>query len=176
MTSSLHVGFFADERSLLVAVRAAKACGLRVDDVWTPHPIHGLDELLGLRRSRLGVVCFLGGVVGLSGGFAFQYWASARNWPLDVGGMPFNSFPAFVPMAFELTILVAGICTVLGLLLRNRLRPGKAPVELMESTTDDRYALVVGVPDGSVTEGAVRRLWLECGALRTADVPQEDLR
>lgn len=175
MTNLLHVGFFHDEATILAAIRSARAEGLHVDDVWSPHPIHGLDEVLGLRRSRLGIVCFVGGVLGATAGFALQYWASAIDWPLNVGGMPFNSFPAFVPMAFELTILFAAIGTVVGLLMRNRLRPGRPAAELMDATTDDRYALVLSVPDGSVAEGAVQRVWKH-GASETLDIPREDLR
>lgn len=176
MSAVAYVGYFRDEGSLLAAIAAARAEGLRVDDVWSPHPIHGLDELLGLRRSHLGVVCFVGGLVGLVGGFGFQYWASAVDWPLDVGGMPFRSWPAFTPMAFELTILLAGLCTVAGLLLGNRLRPGRRALEVMEPTTDDRYALVLAVPDGSVAEGAVERVWRECGAVESLGLPGGDLR
>lgn len=175
MSALVHVGFFADEPSLLAALERAQEEGLCVEDVWTPHPIHGLDGRLGLRRSRLPVVCFVGGVIGLAGGFGLQYWASAIDWPLDVGGMPFNSFPAFVPMGFELTILVAGLCTVAGLLIGNRLRPGRRVVEGLRATSDDRYALVVRVPDGAVREGAVGRVWAECGALDRMELPREDL-
>lgn len=175
MSASSHVGFFASEHDLLAALEDARAEGLVVDDVWSPHPIHGLDDRLGLRRSRLPVVCFAGGALGLAAGLGFQYWASALSWPLDVGGMPFNSFPAFVPMAFEMTILGAGLVTIAGLIVRNRLRPGRRRVALLARTSDDRYALVLRIPDGSVCEGAVQRIWSTCGALETLDVPREDL-
>lgn len=175
MSASSHVGFFATEDSLLAAVECARAEGLVVDDVWSPHPIHGLDGRLGLARSRLPVVCFAGGALGLGLGLGFQYWASAVDWPLDVGGMPFDSFPAFVPMAFEMTILFAGLFTIVGLLVGNRLRPGRRRVELLARTSDDRYALVLRVPDGSVRDGAVQRVWRVCGACETLNVPREEL-
>ena len=176
MTSLVHVAFFSDEPALRRAIDACRAQGLHVDDVWSPHPIHGLDELLGLRRSRLPVLCFAGAVAGLAAGLGLEYWASAVSWPLDVGGKPFDSFPAFVPVAFELLILLAGLCTVAGLLVRNHLWPGRRARARMAPTTDDRYALVVRAPDGSVREGAVRRVWLEHGAHDAFDVPAEEWR
>lgn len=139
------IAWFTDEEHLLDAVRAARAAGLVVDDVYTPYPVHGMDEAMGLRASRLTWVCFGAAMIGLASAFALQGWASAGSWPLNVGGKPMWSIPAFVPVAFELTVLFAGLITVAALLIRARLRPrlsGRAGLAI-GGVTNDRFALVL---------------------------------
>lgn len=136
------VATFTDEASLLGAVRAARAGGLTIEDAYTPYAVHGLDEALGLRRSRLTWVCFLAGLTGGSCALAFQLWTSTTSWALNVGGKPFASIPAFVPVTFELTVLSAALVSAAAFLLRSRLYPGKGSAPLPR-VTDDHFALVV---------------------------------
>ena len=92
-----------------------------------PLPIHGIDDVLGIRRSRLTIVCFVAGLVGCAVGLLAQYWTSAVDWPLDIAGKPFDSLPAFVPVAFELTVLFGGLATALVLLGPQPPVAGKRP-------------------------------------------------
>jgi hypothetical protein len=137
--------------------------------VVSPYPIHGLDELLGLRRTRLPWATLTGAVVGLSFGVWLQYWASATDWPTNVGGKPFDSLPAFVPVAFELTILCAGLCTVFGLLWRCGLRPGARLRAERPRSTDDRIALVIAQRDARHDARELRQVLFESGALEVVD-------
>ena len=167
MTRRIDVGVFAAEDSFLDAARACRAHDLEIVDALTPHPVHGLDDIAGIRRSRLPAATLVAGIVGFSLGTWLQIWTSAKDWAVDVGGKPWNSMPAFLPITFELTVLCAGLTTVAVLLVRSRLRPGGTPALDGLGTTDDRYALLVASPMGARTAQEMRKLWGELGAERS---------
>lgn len=158
MSRRLAVAVFDDEGRFLRAATAVRTAAFEVVDAYSPHPVHGLDGALGLRRSRLPWVTLAAGLTGLLLGTWFQYWASATDWPINVAGKPWNSLPAFVPVIFELTVLFAGVATFVFVLARSGLRPGRRPRAPVEGTTDDRFALVVGRRETSAT-------WEELGEL-----------
>ena len=167
MTRRIDVAVFGSEDGLLDAARTCRASGLEIVDVRSPHPIHGLDEVAGIRRTRLPVVTLVAGACGFALGNWLQFWTSAQDWPLDVGGKPWDSMPAFLPVTFELTVLFAGLATVAALLVRSRLGPGR-PVTLGDlGTTDDRYALLVASPMGAHTSRDMQVLWAQVGAERS---------
>jgi hypothetical protein len=112
---------FDNPDELVHAVRRARAAGYRKMDAYTPFPVHHLAEELGFHRSGLAMIVLIGGVVGCAAGFAMQYWISAIDYPLNIGGRPLNSWPSFIPVTFEMTILVAAISAVLGMLALNGL-------------------------------------------------------
>jgi len=147
------VATFSDERGLLAATRAVRAAGIAIEDAYTPYAVHGLDEAMGLRRSRLTWVCFLAGATGASFAIGFQLWTSVVSWPLNVGGKPFASIPAFIPITFELTVLTAALVSAGAFLFRSRLFPGRRAAPLPR-VTDDRFALVIA--DGDAARGLVR--------------------
>lgn len=163
MSQTVVVAGFAEEAHLRRAVSAVRQRGWIVVDIYAPYALHDLERLLGWRRSRLPVACFLGGILGLAAAFWFQFWASVRSWPLNVGGRPWNSLPAFVPVAFESMVLLAGFSLVFALLLRCRLYPGKQPRLPSPRVTDDRFAVVLEAPSNAVEE--VRRVFHECQAV-----------
>ncbi len=165
MSRVRHVGVFEREASLLGAIAESRERGLEIIDAYSPYPIHGIDELIGIRRSRLTLVCFFGGVVGLCLGLGFQYWTSAMDWPINVGGKPFDSLPAFVPVGFELTVLIGGLSTAFALAVRSRLWPGKRS-RAIEGVTDDRFALVIARADASLASAELGALLERHGALR----------
>jgi hypothetical protein len=137
------VATFGDERGLLSAVRAVRARGLRVHDVYSPYPVHRLDEAMGIGPSRLPIVTLAGGVLGLLASLSFQFYVAVFDWRLNVGGKPDNSTLAFVPITFEMTVLAAGLATVAALLLRCRLFPAARVPVLEPLATDDLFALVL---------------------------------
>jgi hypothetical protein len=112
---------FESPDELVGAVRRARAAGYRKMDAYTPFPVEHLAEELGFHRSALPLVVLIGGLVGCAGGFLLQYWISAVDYPLNIGGRPLNSWPSFIPVTFELTILVAALSAVLGMLALNGL-------------------------------------------------------
>ncbi len=166
-SSMHHFAAFESGASLLAAAREGRKRGLRLVDAHTPNPVHGLDPVMGIRRSRLPLVTLFCGSVGAAIALWFQYWSSASDWPLDVGGKPFDSLPAFVPVAFELLILCAGLGTAATLFVRSRLAPGRQTKIVHERASSDRYVLVVERADASVPEDALDALWDRHGALET---------
>jgi len=156
------LGCFTDEASLLAAVRFARERGFAVDDVYAPYPIHALDEAMGLRRTRLPYVTLLGGLAGMVAAIGLQVWGAVIDWPLDVGGKPANSALAFLPITFELTVLLAGLSSAGAFLWRSRLHPTAPVRHLAPGVTDDTFVLVLD-PAGAHAEAA-RHLLVETGA------------
>lgn len=134
---------FKDEQALLDAAKALKEKRLELLDAYTPFPIHGLDEVLGEKRSRLPIVCFIAGSIGCISSMYFQIWTSAQSWPINVGGKPFASIPAFIPVTFEVTVLLAGLTSVAAFFLRSRLYPGKAAQIPHPNVTSDGFWLAI---------------------------------
>jgi hypothetical protein len=119
---------FDDPTTLVAATRRAYHEGYRHMDAYAPVPIEELHEALGTPHTRLPLVVLIGGLFGCVGGFLLQYWVSAIAYPLNVGGKPYLSWPAFVPVTFECTILAAALSAVLGMLALNGLPMPYHPV------------------------------------------------
>jgi hypothetical protein len=119
---------FEDPTSLVAATHGAYREGYRVMDAYSPYPIEELHEALGARHTRLPLIVLVGGLCGCIGGYALQYWVSAMAYPINVGGRPIHSWPAFIPITFECTILVAALSAVLGMLALNGLPMPYHPV------------------------------------------------
>src|SRR5712691_2898444 len=112
---------FDDPSSLVAATERAHHEGYRRMDAYSPFPIEELHDALGSPHTRLPLVVLIGGLCGCIGGYGLQYWSSAIAYPLNIGGKPFHSWPAFIPVTFECTILVAALSAVLGMLALNGL-------------------------------------------------------
>ena len=139
------LGFFKDPHAMIEGMKKIRAAGYRGYDAFSPYPIHGMDAAQGLKRSPLPFVTFGAGLTGFAIAISFQYWASAVDWPLIVGGKPFFSWPAFVPILFEVTVLLAGLSTVGAMFLLNGL-PNVTRRIFDPSLTRDRFALVIEAP------------------------------
>ena len=119
---------FDDPSSLVAAAERARHAGYACMDAYSPFPIEELHEALGSPHSRLPLIVFIGGLAGCIGGYALCYWSSVIAYPLNIGGKPFHSWPAFIPVTFECTILVAALSAVLGMLALNGLPQPYHPV------------------------------------------------
>ena len=164
MSRRIHLAVFDRQDQLLAAARECREKKLELCNAYTPYPIHELDEVLGIRRTRLPWICLIGGVAGLGLGLWFQYWASSVDWPINVGGKPWNSLPAFMPVAFELMVLFAGLSTAVGLWLCSGLLPGRKPKRSMPRVTDDRFGLVVAGRDATLDPEEIRGILQSHGA------------
>jgi Protein of unknown function (DUF3341) len=158
------VARFENERRLVDAVRAVRARGLRVYDAYAPYAIHGLDDAMALRPSRLPLVTLAGGLLGLVSALGLEFYTAVIDWPLNVGGKPDNSLLAFIPIAFELTVLGAGLLTVAAFLSRYRLWPTTSARCVDHSATDDAFVLALRCRQTAFDRNLVERLLLEHGA------------
>jgi hypothetical protein len=163
MSSGCCLGVFEREKDMLQAADAVREQGWQVQDIYSPYPIHGTARALGLARCRLPRAAFVFGALGVGFAFWFQFWASAWDWPINVGGRPWNSLPAFVPVAFEMMVLFAGLGVVLSWLVVCRLFPGKTAALPSLRVTDDQFALVVLRPRPDADSEIIFRLFRECG-------------
>lgn len=141
---------FDTPTDLVRAARRAREAGYRQVDAFSPYPIEELNEAIGIRRTRLPVLILFGGLLGTLTGYLLQYYTSAIDFPINVGGRPFNSWPAFVPITFELTVLFAAFSAVFGMLGRNGLPRPYHPVfnvPRFELASRDRFFLLIEATD-----------------------------
>lgn len=171
--AKILVATFSETDPLLRAVRKARREMFRVYDVFAPFPVHGLDEALGVRRTRLPWVTLLCALTGLATAVTLQFYTNVLDWPLDVGGKPDNSTLAFVPICFELSVLFGGLGTVAALLVRARLYPGKKPWLFNPGVTDDVFAMVLRRPSDDETHQRALALLKECGAASVTESEAE---
>jgi hypothetical protein len=164
MSGQIIQGVFQREEDLLRAAEAGRRAGWRIVDIYSPYPVHGSDRMMGLPRSRLPRAALAFGTLGLAFAFWFQFWVSAQDWPLNVGGRPWNSLPAFVPVAFEMMVLSAGLGVVLTWLFICGLFPGKKAVLASTRVTDDRFVLQLQGSGPETDAAAIRRVLQECNA------------
>lgn len=149
------IGYFDEPGELLEATAEARKAK-HVIDAFTPYPIHGLEHAQGLPRSFLPWVTFGAGITGFVCAFTLEYWTSAVSWPIIVGGKPMNSWPAFVPVMFELTVLFAGLFTVGAMLIANGL-PNMKRKSFDPSITCDRFALLIESPTEKAAASYAKR-------------------
>lgn len=141
---------FRDPEQLLHAARRARKEGYTRMDAYTPYPVEGLAEALGFEKTRVPLLVLLGGVLGAVGGYALQYGLNVVDYPINIGGRPLNSVPAWVPVTFEMTILCAALFAVFGMLALNRLPMPYHPVFNVPDfalATTDRLFLALEASD-----------------------------
>jgi ActD protein len=173
MSQRLLLAIFEREEDVLGATRASMEHGFKVADVHTPYAVHGMEEAMRLAPSRLPWVCFLLGLLGAMFKVWFEYWTTWITWPLNVGGKPWDSLPAFIPVTFEVMVLLAGVSTVIAFFLVARIRPGKKPVLPIPRITDDRFLLVLEETDAVFDSVKVRELFRQFNAVQVEERVEE---
>jgi hypothetical protein len=151
---------FEDPTSLVTATERAHHEGYRCMDAYSPFPIEELHEALGSAPSRLPLIVLIGGLVGCIGGYALEYWSSVIAYPLNIGGKPLHSWPAFIPVTFECTILAAALSCVLGMLALNGLPMPYHPVFNLPRfalASRNRFFLCIEAKDPKFDLEATRR-------------------
>jgi len=165
MHQQLFVGIFAKEEHIIAATRATLEAGYSIHDVFAPYAVHGLSEAMGLKPSRLTWVCLAFAVTGLLLATSAQFWVGAVDWPLNVGGKPVNSLPAYLPVMFELTVLLGGLGVVFTLFARTKLYPGKVEWLPDAGVTNNRFVIALEAGEASFDIVLVERLWRQFGLL-----------
>lgn len=159
------LGVFEDEEVLLHAIENIRAAGTKIYEVFTPFPIHGIDDVLGIKRSRLPIAAFLYGCCGLAFALWMQIYMMGYDWPMIIGGKPHVALPSFIPVSFELTVFCTAHGMVITFLIVCGLYPRmKVPV-LDVRSTDDKFVMAIEVKDGVTDINKVNDLLRSNGAV-----------
>jgi len=166
---------FSGPHEVVAAARRVYEAGYRKVDAFSPYPMEALSEALELHRSRLPLLVLLGGVAGLVAGYGLEYWASVIEYPLNIGGKPLHSWPAFIPPAFETTILFAALTAVLGMLALNGLPEPYHPVFNVPTfalATKDRFFICIEASDPKFDADRTWSFLLSLGPRVVSEVEQ----
>jgi len=166
---------FDSAEALLAAAGRAHRAGYRRMDGYTPFPVEGLTEALGIRPTKLPLLVLLAGMGGALLGFASQYYVTVIDYPVIVGGRPFNSWPAYIPITFEVTILFAALTAVVAMIALNGLPMPYHPVfnvPRFALATQDRFFLCIEAADPLFDRETTRRFLESSNAREVCDVEQ----
>jgi hypothetical protein len=165
---------FEEPEQLLEAARRAYSAGYRNMDAYSPMPIEGLAEAIGFTRHWVSLVVLIGGLMGCAGGFMLLWWISVIAYPHNVGGRPFNSWPMFIPITFECTVLAAALSSVVGMLAMNKLPMPYHPVfnvpQFATRASVDRFFLCIEASDPKFNVEQTKAFLLELNPEEVAEV------
>jgi len=164
---------FDNPENLLVAAKRAYQEGYRRMDAYSPFPIEGLAEAIGFHKNRLPLIVLLGGVFGCLAGYGLLYYAEVMDYPLNIGGKPFHSWPAFIPITFETTVLFAALSAVLGMLALNGLPMPYHPVfnvPRFALASRDRFFLCIEARDPKFDLAATKQFLESLGPQEVSEV------
>jgi len=167
---------FDGPERLIEAAERVRDAGYRRTDAYSPFPVHGLAEALGLHKSRVAMLVLIGGIAGALGGFFMQYISATMAYPFNVGGKPLNSWPAFIPITFEMTVLCAAFAAVLGMLGLNGLPQPYHPLfnvkSFAEHASRDRFFIAIESIDAKFSLDETRRFLESLGPKEVIEVPR----
>ncbi len=159
------VGVFDDEEVLLTGIKGVRDSGIKIHEVYSPFPVHGIDEALGLKKSRLPIAAFLFGMTGTSLALLMQIWMLGFDWPMIIGGKNPASLPPFIPVTFEMTVLLAALGMVGTFMIVSGLKPYKWPRQFDLRSTDDKHIMAVDLAlNNSKSKEEIGRILKGAGA------------
>ena len=159
------VGIFDDEDILLKGIKKVRDNGVKIQDVYSPFPVHGIDDALGLKRTRLPIAAFLFGMTGTSLALLMQIWMLGYDWPMIIGGKNHASLPPFIPVTFELTVLLSALGMVGTFMIVSDMKPYKWPRQFDLRSTDDKHVMAVDLGlNGSKSKDDLKRILKDSGA------------
>ena len=164
---------FENPTDLVAAAQKVYSLGYRRINGYSPYPIEELSEAIGFTKTSLPLIVFIGGLIGGLSGFFMQYWIEVIDYPINVGGKPTNSWPAFIPITFEMTVLFAAFSAVLGMLILNKLPQPYHPVFNLPNfalATRDRFFLAIEANDAKFNHAEVVDLLKSLNAVAVTDV------
>lgn len=162
--SKFIIGVYDREDILLKAVHSVRKSGVKIHEVFTPFPVHGLDDALGYKRSRLPIAAFLFGLLGTSLALTMQIGMMTVDWPMIIGGKDFLPLPSFIPVSFELTVLLASFGMVGTFFVVSNLKPWGKPVMFDIRSTDDKHIMAIDLSKNKLSEADIKKSLKESGA------------
>lgn len=165
---------FENVNDAIVAARRTYAAGYRKLDAYSPFPVEELSEAIGFHKNGVALICLIGGLLGGTAAFTLQWWVNNVSYPLNIGGRPLNSWPSFIIVTFEMTILFSGLSAVFGMLALNGLPMPYHPVfnvPRFEQVTRDKFFIVIFSSDKNYDAIGTRQFLEGLGATMVAEVP-----
>lgn len=164
------VGIFDDEDVLLNGIKKVRDSGIKIQDVYSPFPVHGIDDALGIKKTRLPIAAFMFGITGTALALLMQIWMLGYDWPMIIGGKNHASLPPFIPVTFEFTVLLSALGMVGTFMIVSDMKPYKWSRQFDIRSTDDKHVMAV---DLSVNSGKskdeLKRILKESGASEVND-------
>lgn len=158
------VGVYDDDEVVLHAIPEIRQKGVKIFEVYSPFPIHGVDDVLSIKRSRLTKVAFLFGITGTILALTMQFFMLGVDWPMNIGGKVHTPLPTFIPVTFELTVLLASFGMVGTFLVISDLKPYGKPVVFDPRSTDDKFILVVEMERNKLSQSEITDILKSTGA------------
>ena len=158
------VGIFDEEDVLLHAVDNIREKGIKIQEVFSPFPVHGLDDALGYKRSRLPIAAFLFGMTGTILALFTQIWMLGFDWPMIIGGKNHASLPPFIPVTFEFTVLLSAFGMVGTFFIVSDMKPYKWPRQFDLRSTDDKHVMAIDLASNKLNKDEISRILKDNGA------------
>ena len=159
------LGIYSDEDELVEGVSKVRSAGIKIQEVYTPFPVHGLDTALGYEPSNLPVVAFICGMTGTICALTMMIGMLGFDWPMDIGGKPYIALPDFIPITFEATVLLASLGMVASFLIVAYLKPwGGNPFMFDPRSVDNKFVMVIDLGKNNLDSGLIGKILTETGA------------
>lgn len=159
------VGVYEDEDVLLDAIKSVRSSGVKIHEVYSPFPVHGIDDALGYKGSRISIVAFMFGLLGTALALTMQLGMMTVDWPMIIGGKDYAPFPSFIPVTFELTVLLASFGMVGTFFVISNLKPWGKPKLFDIRITDDKHVVAVDLEKNSkIKKSEISKLLTDSGA------------
>ena len=165
---------FDNVNDAIIAARRVYAAGYRKLDAYSPFPVEELSEAIGFHKNGVALVCLVGGLLGCTAAYTLQWWINTISYPVNIGGRPFHSWPSFIIVSFEMTILFSGLSAVFGMLALNGLPMPYHPVfnvPRFELASRDRFFIVVFSADKNYDPVRTRQFLEGLNPISVAEVP-----
>lgn len=160
--------------TVITAAQRVYAAGYRKIDAYSPFPLEELSEAIGFEKNGVALVCLVGGLLGCTGAYALQWWINTISYPVNIGGRPFHSWPAFIIVTFEMTILFSGLSAVFGMLALNGLPMPYHPVfnvPQFDAASRDKFFIIIFSSDKNYDPVRTRAFLEELNPLSVSEVP-----
>ncbi len=158
------VGVFEDQDVVLDSIKSVRDNGVKIHEIFSPHAIHGIDDYLGYKQSKLPIASFFYGLIGCALALFTIYWMLGFDWPMIIGGKDFTSLPPFIPVTFEFTVLLAAHGMVLTFFIVSDLKPWAKPKVFDVRCTDDKYIMAIDLGQNKLSKDEINKMLADSGA------------
>ena len=158
------VGIYEDEDTLVNAIKQVRQSGIKIHEVFTPYPIHGLEDVLGYRRSRLPIAAFLFGLTGTTLALTMMFYMMGIDWPMNIGGKNYTPLPTFIPVTFEMTVLLSAFGMVGTFFVVSNLKPYGKPKIFDIRSTDDKHVMAIDLANNYLSREEISSILNQSGA------------